>query len=98
MRHTFIALGEMSQDTPASGVSQRGEGSVQCARIIFNHLVNYLAESLQRANIFLLRLQKPSGWRGVCHGNTDFPNNRNPRAEQGRSPKDKSRLHLWRGV
>jgi hypothetical protein len=43
------------QDLPARWISQRGKSSAQRSRRIFNHLVNYLAESLQRANIFLLQ-------------------------------------------
>jgi len=39
MRHTFIALREMGQDTPPSGIGQRGEGVIQSSRGIFNHLV-----------------------------------------------------------
>jgi hypothetical protein len=49
----------MRQNLPARGISQRGKSSVQCSRRIFNHLVNYLAASLQRANIFCYNLQKP---------------------------------------
>ena len=42
MGNPLIAAREMSQD-PASGwIGQGGEGSVQCSRGIFNHLVKYL--------------------------------------------------------
>jgi hypothetical protein len=50
-----VAPRQMRQDLPARWISQRGKSSVQRFRRIFNHLVNYLAESPQRANIFLLR-------------------------------------------
>jgi hypothetical protein len=39
MRHTLIAPRQMSQDPPAGGIGQSGEGAVQLSRRIFNHLV-----------------------------------------------------------
>jgi hypothetical protein len=50
-----VAPRQVRQDLPARWISQRGKSSAQRSRRIFNHLVNYLAESLQRANIFLLQ-------------------------------------------
>jgi hypothetical protein len=40
MRDAMIATREMRQDAAPGRIGQRGERSVQCARI-FNHLVNY---------------------------------------------------------
>ena len=51
--HAPVAACQVRQNLSARGISQRGKSSVQCSRIIFNHLVNYLAKSFQRANIFL---------------------------------------------
>ena len=48
-----VATRQVRQNLPARGIGQRGKSSVQRSRRIFNHLVNYLAESLRRANIFL---------------------------------------------
>jgi hypothetical protein len=48
-----VAARQVRQNLPARGIGQRGKSSVQRSRRIFNHLVNYLAESLRRANIFL---------------------------------------------
>ena len=48
-----VAPRQVRQNLPARGIGQRGKSSVQRSRRIFNHLVNYLAESLRRANIFL---------------------------------------------
>ena len=59
-----VAPRQVRQNLPARGIGQRGKCSVQRSRIIFNHLVNYLAESLQRANILFYKLQKPD--LGVC--------------------------------
>jgi len=53
----------MRQDAPACGISERGKSSVQTSGRIFNHLVNYLAALLQRANIFL-KFAEPDF--GVC--------------------------------
>ena len=39
IRHTLIALREMSQDTPAGGIGQSSERAVQRSRRILNHLV-----------------------------------------------------------
>jgi hypothetical protein len=51
----------MSENLPARWIGQRGKSSVQRSRRIFNHLVNYLAALLQRANFFLLTiLQVPA--------------------------------------
>ncbi len=50
-----VAARQVRQNLPARGIGQRGKSSVQRSRRIFNHLVNYLAASLQRANIFFLR-------------------------------------------
>src|SRR5258707_11035657 len=55
-----VATRQMRQNLPARGIGQRGKSSVQCSRGIFNHLVNYLAASLQRATFFSYNLQKPS--------------------------------------
>ncbi len=48
-----VAARQVRQNLPARGIGQRGKSSIQCSRRIFNHLVNYLAESLRRANIVL---------------------------------------------
>ena len=48
-----VATRQVGQNLPARGIGQRGKSSAQRSRRIFNHLVNYLAESLRRANIFL---------------------------------------------
>ena len=48
-----VAARQVRQNLPARGIGQRGKSSVQRSRRIFNHLVNYLAESLERANYFL---------------------------------------------
>ena len=64
--HALVAPGQMRQDSPASWISQRGESLVQRSRRIFNHLVNYLAELMRRANIFGYNLQKPHV-RRRCH-------------------------------
>ena len=53
MAHAFIAAREMREDVPARRIGQRREGSIQLSGGIFNHLVNYLAESFECANIFL---------------------------------------------
>jgi hypothetical protein len=50
--HTSIASCEMRQNLPARWIGERSKSSVQCLGRIFNHLVNYLAEAIQRANIF----------------------------------------------
>ena len=55
-----VAARQMRKNLPARGIGQCGKGSVQCSRRIFNHLVNYLAESLRRANIFLQFVEAPS--------------------------------------
>src|SRR4029077_5841471 len=47
-----VAACQVRQNLPARGIGQRGKSPVQRSRRIFNHLVNYLAESLRRANIF----------------------------------------------
>ncbi len=47
-----VATCQMRQDAPPSWIGQGGESSVQRSRRIFNHLVNYVAELLQHANIF----------------------------------------------
>ena len=47
-----VAPRQVGQNLPARGIGQRGKSSVQRPRSIFNHLVNYLATSSQRANIF----------------------------------------------
>jgi hypothetical protein len=41
MRHTLIALREVSQDTPPSRIGQSGKRAIQGPRRIFNHLVKY---------------------------------------------------------
>ena len=48
-----VATRQVRQNLPARRIGQRGKSPVQRSRRIFNHLVNYLAESLRRANIFL---------------------------------------------
>jgi hypothetical protein len=48
-----VATRQMRQNLPARWIGQRGKSSIQCSRGIFNHLVNYLAESFQRATFFL---------------------------------------------
>src|SRR5258707_199119 len=53
-----IAARQVRQNLTARGIGQCSKSSVQCSRRIFNHLVNYLAESLRRANIFY-NSQKP---------------------------------------
>jgi len=50
-----VAPRQVCQNLPARGIGQRGKSSVQRPGRIFNHLVNYLATSSQRANIFLLQ-------------------------------------------
>ena len=47
-----VAACQVRQNLPARGIGQRGKSPVQRSRRIFNHLVNYLAESLERANFF----------------------------------------------
>ena len=63
MGHALIAPGEVSENPPARRIRERGEGSIQLSGGIFNHLVNYLAESFECANIFY-NLQKPD--LGLC--------------------------------
>ena len=46
---------QVRQNLPARRISQRGKSSVQPSRRMLNHLVKYLAEPLQRSNIFLLQ-------------------------------------------
>src|SRR5215472_13589124 len=50
-----VAPGQVRQNLPTRRICQRGESSVQRSRGIFNHMVKYLAEPLQSANIFLLQ-------------------------------------------
>src|SRR5437762_1126582 len=52
MRDAFIAAGKMGQDLSPGRVGQGGEGAVERARLIFNHLVKYLAGRLGHANFF----------------------------------------------
>jgi hypothetical protein len=59
-----VATRQVRQNLPARGIGQRCKSSIQCSRGIFNHLVNYLAASLQRATFFSYDLQKPD--LGVC--------------------------------
>jgi hypothetical protein len=56
-----VAPGQMRQDSTASRISERSESLVQCSGRIFNHLVNYLAELLRRANILLLQFTEGDG-------------------------------------
>jgi len=51
-----VATRQVRQNLPARWVSQSGKSSVQRSRRIFNHLVNYLTESFEYANIFLQKL------------------------------------------
>ena len=59
-----VAPRQVRENLPARGIGQRGKSLVQRSRGIFNHLVNYLAASLQRATFFCYNLQKPN--LGVC--------------------------------
>jgi hypothetical protein len=52
---------QVRQNLPARGISQRGKSAVQCSRRIFNHMVNYLAESLEGANTFFRYTLKTPG-------------------------------------
>ena len=61
--HAPVASGQMRQDSAASRISERSESLVQCSGRIFNHLVNYLAELLQRANILLLQFTEAAATR-----------------------------------
>ena len=58
-----VAARQVRQNLPARGIGQRGKSSVQRSRRIFNHLVNYLAESLRTCKHFFNNLQKPSSRR-----------------------------------
>lgn len=48
-----VAPCQVSQNPTARWISQRSKCSIQSSRGIFNHLVKYLAESFEDANIFL---------------------------------------------
>ena len=61
MGDAFVATREMRQDAPPCRIGQGRESPIQCLWRIFNHLVNYLAESLKCVNIFL---EEPD--LGVC--------------------------------
>jgi hypothetical protein len=54
-----IAASQVRQNSPAGGISQGGESSVQRFRRIFNHLVKYVTASFNPANLFLA-LQMPA--------------------------------------
>jgi hypothetical protein len=62
------------QNLTARGMGQCSKSSVQCSRRIFNHMVNYLAESLQRANLFLQFVEASS--RRVVRRITNSQENR----------------------
>ena len=57
-----VAPRQVRQNLPPRWISQRGESSVQRSRRILNHLVNYLAEALESANIFSDNMQKLPDW------------------------------------
>src|SRR5438552_10713468 len=44
IRHTPIAASKVGEDAAPGRVGQRGKGSIQQSRRIFNHLVKYIAE------------------------------------------------------
>ena len=50
IRDTAVSSRQLRQDAPPGGIRQRGEGAIKCPRMIFNHLVNYLACTITAAN------------------------------------------------
>ena len=51
-----VAPRQVSQNLPARGIGQRGKGSVQCSRRIFNHLVNYFSSVIPNVQIFFVAI------------------------------------------
>ena len=44
MGNASVAARQVRQNTPPGGISQGGESPIQRLRVIFNHLVKYVAE------------------------------------------------------
>lgn len=64
--HAPVPPGQLGKDAAPGGIGQSGEGAIKGLRIIFNHLVKYLAcQNLMRKQYFwLLGLASEKAMRG----------------------------------
>src|SRR5437763_413213 len=59
IRHAPVAPSQLRQDAPPGWIRQGGESPIKRFRIIFNHLVKYLARRIGTANKIFKRPAQP---------------------------------------